>query len=159
MESFTFWASIASILGLAAAVWAAIKAHGAKKAAEQARNELRRQQILPLSFHIENLVTLVDAALKDRSWAACERQATWAFSQVVELWEYLREQLSNEEHFALANAAKGLQEIAASSLHFAQPEAAEPSHRKYQSMAARMMDVRQAVAKLKGMARRRLNEE
>ena len=159
MEALTFWASIASILGLGAAVSAAIKAHGAQRAAQDTRDELRRQQALLLVFDIEKHIILVDNALRAKSWAVCEQLASWAVDQLGELSEYLRHQLNDDEYKALKKAAEALQYIAVRSVHFTESVPVGPSQGEYEDMVARMRGVRQVIATMKGAFRRRIEGE
>lgn len=158
MEIATWVGTVASILGLAAAIWAAIRAQGAARAARQARDELRRLQGPWSLLELENVLGAVRSAIHDNAWPTCEVLSRWAMIQLAEIAQYLRQQLPNEEFGALQDAVSAVQRVDNIALQYSEPDMGNPSPTERQKAMGDVSAALRDVAGIRGAMRRRGEE-
>lgn len=158
MQIATWVGTGASILGLAAAIWAAIRAQGAASAARQARDELRRLQAPWSLLELQSLLYAVRNAIRDNAWPTCEVLTRWARDQIAEIAQYLQEELADEEFSALQGAIRAVGRIDDVALQYAEQGAGNPSRTKHRQAIEDVNSALGDIAAVRGAMRRRGEE-
>jgi len=111
MAALTFWASIASILGLGAAVWAAIKARGAQIAAKEAgaaiASRMTSATLMRLQFEIDYVVNSVD----NQEWYVVARFADRLINELAPIAQRSVQGIPDELGQLLTQASEALQRL------------------------------------------------
>lgn len=150
METVTWIGTIASVLGLTAAVWAGLKARSASHAAEEAVRQIRQIQA-PLRLQdIEAQVVLVWNALLQREWASAQAVAGATAIRSAELREYLAAELSPQEAESLSEAAASLSMVHEMAVRFLLSEAVTPDEIDMIVANDQCMSARKRVSQIRG---------
>ena len=128
MAALSWVGTIASVLGLLAAVWAAVKAQGAARAAEAARDSLRLLQAPWLLQELEEMVRVLQTAVHAEEWNAARMVADYGFGRSSGLMGYFGDQLSAKDLTLLKSVPGRLRSVSNVAVRMSRPEpASNPS--------------------------------
>ena len=154
MEGVTWVGTIASVLGLGAAIWAAVKAQTAAVAAGAARQEVRNLQA-PWRLHdLEAQLRVLREMVVSSQWEACESIASICMAQVSEFMEHFKDGLDKEALNLLQTTSVNIGTIENVALRCIQADGLEASFDKEIAERAARSAI-ENVARVRGALMRR----